>query len=46
MFEHFTNSVGVANVRDFALDHSPRWVTQKRAGEGFVELAAALLQAR
>lgn len=46
MFEHFTHGVGVANVRDFTLDHPPRWVTQGRAGDGFVELAAALLQVR
>jgi len=46
MFEHFTHSVGVANVRDFNLDHPPRWVTQNRAGAGFVELAAALMQTR
>ncbi|VAW16393.1 Haloacid dehalogenase-like hydrolase [hydrothermal vent metagenome] len=46
MFEHFIHGVGVANVRDFTLDHCPRWVTQSKAGDGFVELAEALLQVR
>ena len=48
MFGFFPNSVGVANVLDFAdrLDARPAWVTRARAGEGFVELSEALLVAR
>jgi HAD superfamily hydrolase (TIGR01484 family) len=48
MFGFFPNGVGVANVRDFAdvMPHLPRWVTLKRSGAGFVELAEALLNAR
>jgi HAD superfamily hydrolase (TIGR01484 family) len=48
MFEHFAHSVGVANIRRFEsqLTHKPRWVTQGERGEGFVELAQALLAAR
>ena len=48
MFGFFPNAVGVANVRDFAdrMASLPRWITTMRAGEGFVELAEALLVAR
>jgi hypothetical protein len=48
MFGYFPNSVGVANVRDFAdaMPHLPRWVTRGRSGAGFVELAQALIAAR
>lgn len=48
MFDFFPNSVGVANVREFGdlVKTLPRWVTEKRSGEGFVELASALLAAR
>jgi len=46
MFEHFIHSVGVANVGDFTLDHPPKYVTRGRAGDGFTELAAALLEPR
>ncbi len=48
MFGFFPNAVGVANVRDFAdqLEASPAWVTQARAGAGFVELSEALLAGR
>ncbi|MGE0658450.1 MAG: HAD-IIB family hydrolase [Reyranellaceae bacterium] len=48
MFDFFPNAVGVANVRDFGdlVKTLPRWVTEKRSGEGFVELASALLAAR
>jgi len=48
MFGYFPNSVGVANVVDFAdlLEHQPRWVTKSRSGAGFVELANTLLAAR
>ncbi|MDO8789884.1 MAG: HAD-IIB family hydrolase [Sulfuritalea sp.] len=45
MFGFFPNSVGVANVHDFAdrLEAKPTWVTRARAGAGFVELSEALL---
>lgn len=45
MFAYFPNSVGVANVMDFGeeLEAAPAWVTRARGGEGFAELAAALL---
>jgi HAD superfamily hydrolase (TIGR01484 family) len=48
MFAHFPNSVGVANVRDFAgrLAAEPAWVTEARGGAGFAELAARLLEVR
>jgi HAD superfamily hydrolase (TIGR01484 family) len=48
MFQHFPHSVGVANIRRFEaqLAHKPRYVTQGERGEGFVELARAILEAR
>ncbi len=48
MFAHFPNGVGVANVRDFAADLPalPAYVTERRGGAGFAELAAALIEAR
>ena len=48
MFGFFPTSVGVANVMDFGerLDAKPAYVTQARAGAGFVELCEALLAAR
>jgi HAD superfamily hydrolase (TIGR01484 family) len=48
MFGFFPNSVGVANVLDFAdrLESRPTYVTRARAGAGFVELCEALLMAR
>jgi len=48
MFEHFGNSIGVANVRRFepALSHLPRYVTPSERGAGFAEAAAAVLRAR
>ncbi|WP_162577633.1 HAD-IIB family hydrolase [Variovorax sp. PBL-H6] len=48
MFEHFTHSVGVANVRRFeaALAHLPRYVARSERGAGFAEVAAAVLAAR
>ncbi len=48
MFAHFPLAVGVANVREF-LDRiatPPVFVTAAEGGEGFAELAAALLTAR
>ncbi len=48
MFWFFPNSVGVANVMDFAdrLEVRPAYVTQARAGAGFVEVCEALLAGR
>ncbi|MEE8623184.1 MAG: HAD-IIB family hydrolase [Alphaproteobacteria bacterium] len=48
MFAHFPNGVGVANVLDFAaaLPALPAYVTERRGGAGFAELAAALIEAR
>ncbi|MFQ5772924.1 MAG: HAD-IIB family hydrolase [Kiloniellaceae bacterium] len=48
MFAYFPHAVGVANVRDFEgrLSAAPAYVTRRRAGAGFAELAAALLAAR
>jgi HAD superfamily hydrolase (TIGR01484 family) len=48
MFEHFTHSVGVANIARFVpqLKHLPQYVTPSERGAGFVEVARAILQAR
>ncbi len=48
LFGAFGNSVGVANVREFAgrLAAEPVWVTLEKSGAGFCEFAAALLAAR
>ena len=43
MFEFFENSVGVANVRRFAMTSGPKYVTRASAGAGFSELVAHLL---
>jgi hypothetical protein len=45
MFEYFPHSVGVANVSDFegSLGAEPAYICDKRCGQGFVELADALL---
>ena len=46
MFGFFPNAVGVANVMDFGdrLAVKPAYVTQARAGAGFVEVCEALLR--
>jgi hydroxymethylpyrimidine pyrophosphatase-like HAD family hydrolase len=46
MFEHFTHSVGVANIRRLGheLKHLPKFITSNERGAGFAELANALLQ--
>jgi len=46
MFEHFTHSVGVANIKRFEkeLKHLPKYIAQKERGAGFAEAAQALLQ--
>ena len=48
MFGFFANSVGVANIRDFAdqCAHKPAYVTHQRGGAGFVELTGRLVGAR
>ena len=48
MFEYFSNSVGVANVQDFRdrLQSPPTFVTINRGGEGFSEVANAIMAAR
>ncbi|MDO6966896.1 HAD-IIB family hydrolase [Rhizobium alvei] len=45
MFAFFPNSCGVANVADFAGGSAPlpKFVAEKRGGEGFVEIANRLL---
>lgn len=47
MFSFFSNSVGVANVADFGarLTHAPVYVSSRRGGDGFVEVADLLLGA-
>jgi HAD superfamily hydrolase (TIGR01484 family) len=48
MFEFFPHAVGVANISDFAdrMTALPAYVTRGRCGNGFVELAEALIAAR
>ena len=48
MFEHFTHSVGVANIARFVpqLPPLPRYVPQGERGAGFAEVARAILQSR
>ena len=45
MFQAFPISVGVANVLDFKgqLDPAPAWITEKRGGYGFSEMADFLI---
>ena len=45
MFEHFTRSVGVANIRRFEdqLKHLPPYVSPSERGAGFAEVAGAIL---
>ena len=44
MFEHFTHSVGVANIRNFEkeLKHLPDYVAQQERGAGFAEVVGLL----
>ncbi len=46
MFGYFPNSVGMNNLLDFEgrLDAEPAFITQRRAGNGFVELAELLME--
>jgi hydroxymethylpyrimidine pyrophosphatase-like HAD family hydrolase len=45
MFEHFTHSVGVANIKRFEneLKRLPKYIASKERGAGFAELANTLL---
>ena len=45
MFEYFTHSVGVANIRAFKgeLSSEPAWITEKMGGYGFAEMVDILL---
>lgn len=47
-FAFFESSVGVANVLDFEarLQHPPKWITARRGGRGFAEVARGLIAAR
>jgi HAD superfamily hydrolase (TIGR01484 family) len=44
MFEHFTHSVGVANIKRFEkeLKHLPKYITQQERGAGFAEVVRLL----
>ena len=46
MFEHFTHSVGVANIRRFEneLNHLPKYIATQERGAGFTEVVNSLLQ--
>ena len=48
MFQHFTHSVGVANIRKAVdrLPHLPTYISASERGAGFAEVAAAILAAR
>ncbi len=48
MFEHFENSIGVANIRRFEaeLSHKPRFITPSERGAGFAEVAQHILLGR
>ena len=44
MFEHFTHSVGVANIKRFEkeLKHLPKYITEQERGAGFAEVVRLL----
>jgi HAD superfamily hydrolase (TIGR01484 family) len=46
MFEHFPHSIGVANIRRFEsqLSHPPKYITPGERGEGFAQVARAILE--
>jgi HAD superfamily hydrolase (TIGR01484 family) len=48
MFQHFPRSVGVSTVMDYLseLIRAPTWITRGPGGDGFVEVADAILAAR
>jgi HAD superfamily hydrolase (TIGR01484 family) len=45
MFEHFTHSIGVANIKRFEneLKHLPQYITNQERGAGFAEFAMAIV---
>ena len=45
MFEHFTHSIGVANIKRFEneLKYLPKYISQQERGAGFAELAELLI---
>lgn len=45
MFAYFQNSIGVANVKNYNLADSPKWVAQGECATGFHEVANALVNA-
>jgi hydroxymethylpyrimidine pyrophosphatase-like HAD family hydrolase len=48
MFQHFTHSVGVANIRQFEsqLTHLPTYITPSSRGAGFTEVVRVLLNSK
>ncbi len=48
MFEHFTHSVGVANIKRFEKDlrHLPKYIAQQERGAGFAEVVTTLRNLR
>jgi hypothetical protein len=44
MFENFTHSVGVANIKRFekVLKHLPKYIAEHERGAGFAEIARVL----
>ncbi len=46
MFQHFANSIGVANIRRFEsqLSHPPRYITPGERGAGFAQMAQRMLE--
>jgi HAD superfamily hydrolase (TIGR01484 family) len=48
MFQHFTHSVGVANIRRFEsqLTHLPTYIVLSERGAGFAEVAKVLLDSK
>ncbi len=46
MFAHFTHTVGVRNIENFAseMTHLPQYVTRAEGGHGFLEIAQLLTQ--
>jgi 3-deoxy-D-manno-octulosonate 8-phosphate phosphatase KdsC-like HAD superfamily phosphatase len=48
MFAHFTKSAAVSTVTEHLSDipHLPAWITRGAGGDGFVEVADAILSAR
>ncbi len=48
MFEFFPNSIGVANISNFAkiITHPPRYITKMDSGLGFAEMVRILLSKR